>query len=75
VLPALTIAWSQGAIKDVVARGGFEIDIQWYEGKLTKLKITSLLGNDVKLRYRDVYKEYKMEKGSVLQFNNELEKF
>jgi alpha-L-fucosidase 2 len=32
------------------ARGGFEIDIHWDKGELTKAKITSMLGNPLRVR-------------------------
>jgi alpha-L-fucosidase 2 len=72
VLPALPKAWSKGNIKGIVARGGFEIDIEWGEGKLTKLIVKSLLGNNARIRYRSLTREYKMEKGEVLNLNNKL---
>jgi len=72
LLPALPKAWPSGSIKGIVARGGFELDITWVQGKLTALKVKSLLGNDAKLRYGDLYKEYEIKKGEVLVFNDEL---
>lgn len=74
ILPALPKAWISGSIKGIVARGGFEVDIEWTAGKLSQLTVRSLLGNDAKLRYGSLFKEYKMEKGQVLRCNGELEK-
>lgn len=39
LLPALPEAWYSGAVTGLRARGGYEIDIYWFEGSLTKARI------------------------------------
>ena len=46
IVPALPDAWKSGSIKGLKARGGFIVDIDWKDGKLTQLKIYSTIGGN-----------------------------
>ena len=56
-----------------MARGGFEVDIDWENGKLKQAKVISKLGNPLKLSYAGKLIEIPVtEKGKSYQFGEEL---
>jgi len=53
LLPALPNEWENGSIEGLVARGGFIIDMDWKEGKLSMVKIHSKLGGLCRIMVSD----------------------
>ncbi|MDT8400389.1 MAG: hypothetical protein RQ743_01735 [Bacteroidales bacterium] len=51
LLPALPAAWDEGSVKGLMPRGGFECDISWKDGKLTKAVIRTEKGGQVEVKY------------------------
>ena len=51
VLPALPSAWSEGEVRGLRSRGGFEVaDLKWSNGKVVSLKVKSTQGGNLRLR-------------------------
>jgi alpha-L-fucosidase 2 len=68
LLPALPKAWPTGSVKGLRARGGFEVDIAWRDGKLASATIHSLAGNDCHLRHGNIIREVKIKNGETFQW-------
>ena len=49
-LPALPDAWPEGSITGLCARGGFEVDMQWTNGRLQEVSVLSYLGLPCRLQ-------------------------
>lgn len=50
LLPALPDAWKNGAVQGIMARGGFEIDMEWSNGKVAKVNVLSKIGGNLRIR-------------------------
>ena len=73
LIPALPAAWVKGYIHGLMARGGFQVDIDWENGKLKQARITSKLGNPLKLSYAGkVIEIANTEKGKEYRFGENL---
>ena len=49
LLPALPSQWKDGSLRGVRARGGFVLDFDWKDGKVTSLRISSEHGGKTEL--------------------------
>ncbi len=69
LLPALPRTWPTGTIKGLRARGGFEVDLAWRDGKLTEAAVRSLNGGSAQLRYGPLTREVELAKGKTYRWN------
>lgn len=53
LLPALPSAWPSGRVTGLKTRGGFEVDLEWAAGKLTRAVVRAKLGGHLRLRTAD----------------------
>ena len=72
LLPALPADWQKGYIHGLCARGGFEVNIDWEGGKLSKCTILSKLGNPCTIRYGNQVITIQTEKGKTYQLDGNL---
>lgn len=63
LLPALPSAWPDGKVTGILARGGFEVDLEWSAGRLTKAVIHSRTGSRCALRYGQTTLEFDTKPG------------
>jgi alpha-L-fucosidase 2 len=72
LLPALPKAWASGSVKGLRARGGFVVDIEWTEGKMTRAVIRSKLGGMCRLRYGRSIMKLGLQAGSSCALGGNL---
>ncbi len=71
LLPALPKAWPSGSVRGLRARGGFEVDVTWKDGKLAGTTVRTLLGGSAQLRYGAATRDITLSKGEVVAWNGQ----
>ena len=62
LLPALPVSWNTGRVSGLRARGNFQVDIEWQDGKVISYRIASSNIRKVKVRVNGETKTVKAER-------------
>ncbi|MDR3456280.1 MAG: glycoside hydrolase family 95 protein [Verrucomicrobiae bacterium] len=73
LLPALPDAWKNGTVSGLRARGGFQVDETWKNGKLTSASIRSDTGERGSVTYGGKTLELRLQKGKSVRLNANLD--
>ncbi|GGZ87500.1 hypothetical protein GCM10007028_27110 [Algibacter mikhailovii] len=65
LLPALPSAWQDGKIKGLKARGGYEVTMQWKDGKLFTAAIKAQNSGNCRVRYGNFDNTKQLDKGEI----------
>ncbi len=72
LLPGLSSDWKDGAVTGLRARGGFEVSMQWKNGKLLSTQISSKNGGNCQVHYGDKTIAISVQPGKTVSLNAEL---
>jgi alpha-L-fucosidase 2 len=72
LLPALPDAWKDGSVAGLRARGGFQVDMNWQDGKLVSATIHSESGEPCRVNYGGRTIDLKIKRGKSVTLNADL---
>lgn len=73
ILPSLPTSVQDGEIKGLCARGGFELDMKWKNGRLSVLNILSKAGNICTVKYAGKELKFTTERGKRYSIDTALQ--
>ena len=74
LLPALPPAWPNGAVTGLRARGGWEVDLAWRDGRLQQATLHATVGGPCLVRYGRSTQELSLTPGEVCQLDTALQR-
>ena len=72
LLPALPKSWANGSVKGLRARGGFEVDVTWRDGKMASAVIHGAEGSTCRVRLGEKVVAVKLNRSGEAKLNGEL---
>ena len=72
LLPALPAAWAEGEVHGLRARGGFEVSLQWRDGRLSQAVVASVGGRQAKVRFGQHVATLDLKAGQRLRLDGSL---
>ncbi|MCU0793984.1 MAG: hypothetical protein MUE42_14290, partial [Opitutaceae bacterium] len=65
-------AWPSGSFAGLRARGGFEVDLEWNNSALTRVRVRSLSGLPCRIHYDGHTRDFTTAVGQVIELNGAL---
>jgi alpha-L-fucosidase 2 len=75
LLPALPPEWPNGSVNGLRARGGFEVDITWKEGRLVEVIVASKQAGKCNIRQGDTTASHEIKLGAKIRLDGTLKPF
>jgi alpha-L-fucosidase 2 len=72
LLPALPPQWPAGSVRGLRARGGYEVSIEWKNGKLSSAEISNRAGGSCTVRYGQRTTKVSVSPRQAARLNGEL---
>ena len=66
LLPALPAAWPSGSVRGLRARGGFEVGMDWKDGRLVSATVKSVAGTKCRVAYGNDVKDLDLVPGKTV---------
>ena len=72
LLPALPSAWPSGSVRGLRARGGFEMEMAWHQGRLTRAAVLSHAGGPCVVRLGSLTTTLETQAGKTYTLDDAL---
>ena len=70
LLPALPEQWKDGRVKGICARGGFVIDMEWKDSKVTFWEVSSKKGGKTRICFNGKSANVRLKEGKSVKLSD-----